>query len=393
MTSARRAHHRIWPWRTGLLVTLGALVVVLAATGWLLRPRASAISLVATLGPSGGPGTARPLAFSPDGSILAVERKSAGIELWDVAARKVRRELPLPGLVHGAAFSPDGRRIAATRYAPGPPSKETVVVLDVATGAELFRFEGEHLVFPNLLFDRDGTTLRLLGWNTSSPPGVIEIRALDTATSKLLPSRPLPIAPTQNLTTVSSDGRSVVEGNYGVSMVTVWDLTRDPPTSTPLGPPSKRAATWRLWSLGISHDGATVIAGLWDGSIELWDVATRRLRATLRPYPRGFVPVQVAFSDVRKAASRGDFIPSATLAGRALEVLRWIGSMGRNEFPPSQVAVWDLDNGRILGVLNGQAYPVLTPDGQLMATTDERGSIRLWHVPGVSIEQRTSARP
>lgn len=390
MTSSRRAHLLTWPWRSRLLVALAALVVVLAAAGWLLRPRAPAISLVATLGPSDGSATAWPLAFSPDGSILAVERNSAGIELWDVGTRTLRRVLPLPDPCHEAGFSPDGLRLAAASYYRGMPPRQTVAVFDVATGEERYRFEGEGPVVYDLRFDDDGTTLHLLTSDDRvTLKNTYQVWTLDTATRKPLPSRPLPIQQL-NFSTISPDFRTLATSNYTGLAVNVWDLTSDPPSGTPLTLPSTRAG---VLSLKISPDGTTLAVGQTDGSIALWDVAKRRLRTTLHPHSRDFAPLMVVFSDGRTAASVGQFGWSSTLSARMSAIFQWIGLMGRQKGPLTQVAVWDVETGRVLGVVDGPARPVLTADGQFMATTYERGAIRLWHLAGESSRKRTSARP
>jgi len=51
------------------------------------------------------------LAFSPDGKTIATATWTEGIRLWDVATKRVTKELPA-GSALKVAFSSDGRRLA-----------------------------------------------------------------------------------------------------------------------------------------------------------------------------------------------------------------------------------------------------------------------------------------
>jgi WD40 repeat protein len=56
------------------------------------------------------------MAFSPDGRLLAVrlsDRSKTAVKVWDVAAGKLHRTLPVDNADGGMAFAPDGARLAA----------------------------------------------------------------------------------------------------------------------------------------------------------------------------------------------------------------------------------------------------------------------------------------
>lgn len=102
------------------------------------------------------------LAFSPDGSLLAISVGGRPLTLWDVAAdREVARfGSPQPAskwLVHSlhpVSFSPDGLRIAAT------DEQLELVVREIETGSEIFRHRPSGGVV-SVAFSKDGAFLAL----------------------------------------------------------------------------------------------------------------------------------------------------------------------------------------------------------------------------------------
>jgi WD40 repeat protein/transcriptional regulator with XRE-family HTH domain len=109
-------------------------------------------------------------------------------------------------------------------------------------------------------------------------------------------------------------------------------------------------------SVAFSRDGTTLATGNADGTVRLWDVATRRQTATLAG-PAGPVNA-VAFSR-----------DGTTLAtGNADGTIR----------------LWDVATRRQIAALTGPTGPVnsvaFSPDGTTLATGNADGTIRLWDV-------------
>lgn len=125
----------------------------------------------------------------------------------------------------------------------------------------------------------------------------------------------------------------------------------------------------RVFSLTFAPDGKTLLAGAWDGSIRLWDVATGK---ELRQYTghRGWVRT-VAFSPDGKT----------------------VASAGKDKI----IRVWETATGKELRRLQGDQsmfgieHIAYSPDGKLLASLGQ--SLRLWDTATGREVQRFDSRP
>ena len=96
------------------------------------------------------------VAFSPDGTRLAIASQLGYARVWDTATW--REEATLRGFLNGGdsvAFSPDGRRLATS----GSNPDEALKLWDVDSWQELLTLEGTGSEFDVTAFSPDGNAI------------------------------------------------------------------------------------------------------------------------------------------------------------------------------------------------------------------------------------------
>ena len=326
------------------------------------------------------------VAFSPDGRSLAVAGDE--IALWALPDFTAHRQLAYPtGVVTALRFSPDGSSVAVGS------TDRTVQLWNLGPGEPTRRtFAGHTGPVTWLSFDADGGTLvsqsiedrTLRRWESRAEPWNAD---LDGEGGHIQSA------------CYSADGATLALAgtNPGVQL---WDAARGRLIRT-LGTSSPAQ------SVSISAPGL-IAAGLRDGSVVLWDLASGNARGTLREHQNSVN--SVAFSpDGTRLASTGQ---DGTLrvwdptTGRCLaesadarEPLsrvcfsadgRWIAAGGKksNDLSPpgsdraNLVHVWDADSGALRFSLAGHGAPVRTvcfaPDGRTLASGSDDQAVRLW---------------
>jgi WD40 repeat protein len=289
------------------------------------------------------------LTFSPDGKYLAVPGQDGVLHLWEIAAKKER---PLAKKTQvsqwSVAFSPDGKYLAAGCL------DNSVRVWEVATGKKVHHLRGHASTVYCAIFSPDGKVLATGGEDQT-------IRLWSLATGKVLREIdgttggiwPLAFAP---------DGKTLAAG-YATGAVILWDAAT-----------GKKARQLRgheggVWPLVFSADGRTLASCVWQANtVVLWDAVTGKVRRTLQ------VPPGVGWSLALSPDSR------TLLSGGADAVVYcWEVATG-------------MERARFLGHKAGVNAVAFSASGRQAASTDGKGQIAIWDVPGLPKKVSLGAR-
>lgn len=293
-------------------------------------------------------GAVRRLAFSPDGSQLAVAREYA-VELRDAAGGQPLRVLAgHTGKVRGLAFSPDGRWLVSAGW------DHTVRVWDLASGRTVHTLP---VRYPNSVrYLPDGSRLAVATWTTG-------ILLVDEAGDAV----PLPGDAAKTMVDAvafSADGALIAavehRGRGAVYEVATGAVRLHLTRPGVWGRLRGRRDGARLVEAAFTGDGLATVSR--DGTILVWDLTTGRPRTSAPAPPKSRRPLENAV-----------FLLNPT---------RMVGA-------PSQVTstipVRDASTGAVVDQLSTSGLPTafaVAPDGRRLAAGTSEGRLHLWADPG-----------
>jgi RNA polymerase sigma factor (sigma-70 family) len=340
------------------------------------------------------------LAFSSDSGKVAVTERDNAVRVYDIATGRrlhswtVNLTNPNENYTSAVAFSPDGSTVAAGA------TDNLIHRWDLRTDRELEPLRGHTWYVSGLVFSTDGCWLYSTGWDGA-------IRRWDTATWR--EQRVVPAAATGMAARSPVGSVLAWEGDAGVLHLADAATGKEVRTL-----PGNAAGFSRL---AFSPDASVLAAGGIDMSLQLWEVASGKL---LRQWswPKGKDPAaavdDIAFTPDGKALATASFrnheillwdvgtgarlawahhemVRSATFSpdGRTLVSAGWDRAVrwwGLPELKPVDAVLLPAPAGRG-GVsaddrLEGIAR---SPDGQLLATINLDGDVRVWDAGGRKI--------
>jgi WD40 repeat protein len=309
---------------------------------------------------------------SPDGKTLAVGGKGETVEVWNVSTGKLRAVLKdHPGNMHWLAFSPDSKWLAVGSY-------KQVKVWNVTTAEERYTLKGHSGSIYRVWFSDDGKSLVSAasdgnqsevwrwdlttgkkeagvafssGWDSKWPVSrdgntlatsyvaVVDLRTFKTRViDRNLGSDSLAFSP---------DGRTLLVGDGE------WVRAHD--MKTGVTREIHNHHTKRVISVVMSLDNKVLISGSEDKTVILWDLETKRERATLKGH-NGTVYVRLS----------GDGKTLCSFSPSEKRVKVWDGTTGKERAT--------LPSPNESGVRNANFFA----SGRLLVVVWDDGSVQVW---------------
>ena len=296
-----------------------------------------------------GKGRANEIAYSPDGTKLAVA-SDIGIWIYDTQTGEELDLFPANRFgVSAIAFSPDGNMLASDSF-DGTISywnieNLTVRLWDVNSGRQIRTFTGHTHPITCLAFSPDGKTI-------ASGSADYVVRVWDVESGRQLHRL---LGPTGSVTSVafSPDSKTLVGSGSRQNFFKLWDVETGGNVRWFEG------HTEGISSIAFHPGGELIASGSYDNTVRLWYVETGIQRRSFTKHTDSVYTV--AFSPDGKTLASG----------------------GRD----TNIWLINVFNGTSRGLLKGHTSSIRTiafsPDSQTLASRSWNGTIRLWDVYSV----------
>jgi serine/threonine protein kinase len=301
----------------------------------------------ATALPDPGKGGQDTVAFSHNGTLLAVGENNGSIYLWNVATKRLAATLSDPASdgVDAVAFSPDGTMLAAgdlngNAYLWNVATKGLAATLSTGDGgaypvdAVAFSPNGGSLAFgDNESLSLWNVATKRLAATLTDPAGATVDSVAFSPTGSVLAAGGSTLDPSQNL----------------VGSTVLWNVANETVTTTLTDPTGDNVD-----AVAFSLNGGLLAAGDTNGNAYLWNLATDSLAATV-PSDSGNGIASVAFSPSGGLLAVGDLTGSTYLWNVATKSLATtLASIGGRSV--DSVAFSPQGATLAVGESNGNAY-------------------------------------
>lgn len=273
------------------------------------------------------------VAFSPDGRCIASGSSDGTVKIWDVVTGKEKTTLRGHSSgVNSVAFSPNGSRIVSGYV------DDIAKLWEAATGKEMLTLRGHSNQVTSVAFSPDGSRIASGSWDKT-------VKLWDATTGNQLESLEGDFGEVYSVA-FSPDGRHIASG--GEYTLKVWNTA----TGEEMFP--LRGHSGRVTSVIFSNDGTCLASGAWDQTVKLWDCSTFVELATIQGHSDRITCV--AFSP----------------DGSYLASVAW----------DSTLRLWDTNTGKDLVSLQGHSEVGISvafnPDGRCIASGAGDRKVKLW---------------
>jgi len=298
----------------------------------------------------GGPtGSARSVAWSPDGTMLAAVSggggktgclgggcKNIALHIWDIANQKgITNYAEFEGIVDDLAWSPDGKRLAISSW------DYLVHIWDTVSEQEIPVLKGHKRMVTGVAWSPDGEWIA-----STSCDGIARVW---NATTRALKHE---FTHVDNAWTVAWSPDGSVLASTDCNTVFLWDIANN-------GKLLKMLREHRncVMTVDWSPDGTKLVSGGMDKTIRIWDASSGNQLIVIDAHPKWVMYV--------------DWSPD--------------GSMIASASADASVRIWDAASGEMLNTLEGHEdwiqQVAWSPDGTMLATAGWDNTVRLWGIP------------
>jgi WD40 repeat protein/predicted Ser/Thr protein kinase len=193
------------------------------------------------------------VAYSPDGKAIAGVTHTGAVTIWDAATRKIKVGLPDGNGFRNVVFSPDGRLLA------NPGVGKDLRLSNAATGQTVRTITDA--TGDSVSFSPDGKTLAV-----PDSDGTHSLRLYDVATGK----SPIAFDRTEDDLVAhvlySPDGKTIASWGHG-NVIKLWDVASRRIRATLIGHSD------RVNTVAFSRDGKKMASGGQDKTVRIWNLA------------------------------------------------------------------------------------------------------------------------